>query len=261
MNIHSIGYNHPHDKNFVMDRRNGLDTWLFLLIKTPAIFLQDGKELVTKENSFILYTDKEPSYYRTFGEEYIDDWIHFMVDAGDEALFSELKLPLNRVTWLGNISELSPLIRSMTYEYYSPSPYSTDIITHYMKILFIKLSRQLHSELISPSEYDIRKHQNMVDLRTRIYNMPQAIPSVTALAEELSMSLSGFQHTYKKIFGVNVMNDVINSRLKQAKYLLATTDLTLGSIAAQCGYSNEFHLMRQFKKVMGCTPSDYRRIL
>jgi AraC family transcriptional regulator of arabinose operon len=73
------------------------------------------------------------------------------------------------------------------------------------------------------------------------------------------MSMSSFQHTYKQMFGVNVMTDIIHSRLQYAKALLATTDLTLDSIAAQSGYSNAFHLMRQFKAKLGLTPTEYRK--
>jgi AraC family transcriptional regulator of arabinose operon len=62
MELHEIGYNHSHDKTFAIDRPNGIGScWILLLIKTPAVFMQNGKEVITKENSFILYTVMLPS--------------------------------------------------------------------------------------------------------------------------------------------------------------------------------------------------------
>jgi AraC family transcriptional regulator of arabinose operon len=261
MEIHVIGYNHSHDKSFVIDRPNGISSWLFLLIKTPAVFIQDGIEINIRENSFVLFTNEVPQYYCTYGEKYVDDWFHFSVDDADKEFISTLKIPLNTVTWLGDNSELSKIIHNMAYEFHITSPYNTDIIEHYLKIFFIKLSRKLHIGLQFPSEKIIEKYKNMIHIRIRIYSMPQSISSVKEMSKELSMSVSSFQHTYKKIFGVNVMTDVINSRLEHARGLLATTDLTLDSIAVQSGYSNAFHLMRQFKDKYGLTPTEYRNTL
>ncbi|OYP21358.1 hypothetical protein CG709_07920, partial [Lachnotalea glycerini] len=107
MELHVIGYNHSHDENFVIDRPGGTDSWLFLLIKTPAVFIHNGIEIVTRENSFILYKEGAPQYYRACGELYVDDWFHFSVDNADKDFISRLNIPCNTVTWLGDISELS----------------------------------------------------------------------------------------------------------------------------------------------------------
>ncbi|AFC32863.1 hypothetical protein PM3016_6224 [Paenibacillus mucilaginosus 3016] len=260
MELHVIGYHHSHDKTFVIDHPNGIgSSWILLLIKTPAVFVQNGKEVVTKENSFILFTSDEPQHYRSYGNEYVDDWFYFSIDDADKEFFGKLNIPYNTVTWLGDISEISSIIQKMTYEFYTAGAHSGDAIKHYLYIFFIKLSRKLHSGLHFPSVKASAKYECMINVRIRIRTNPVSIPSVKELAKELSMSLSSFQHTYKKLFGVNVMNDIINSRLHCAKALLSTTDLSLDSIAAQSGYSNAFHLMRQFKAKFGLTPTEYKK--
>ena len=82
--------------------------------------------------------------------------------------------------------------------------------------------------------------------------------NVNWLSHELTLSKSYFQHLYKEYFGVSVMNDVINSRIEHAKYLLNSTDVTVKDIAQMCGYKNEIHFMRQFKDKTGTTPSKFR---
>lgn len=259
MEIYTVGYNHTHDKSFEIDRPNGLGSWMFLLIKTPAVFKEDGNEVTIKANSFVVYTTKTPHYYRTYGDEYIDDWFHFRVETEDEELFTALKLPLNTVTWLGNISELSFIIRQITYEFYSLNLYKDDIVESYLKILFLKLGSQIRMQAITGSGDIPVKYERIFHMRANIYNIPQLNPSIDTMAEELEMSRSGFQHTYKKIFGISIIQDIIESRLKHAKYLLLTTNYPLNIIAEQSGYNSELHLMRQFKQKLGLTPTEFRK--
>ncbi|MHA2856026.1 helix-turn-helix domain-containing protein [Paenibacillus lautus] len=74
----------------------------------------------------------------------------------------------------------------------------------------------------------------------------------------MNMSRSYFQHKYKQIFGISVINDIILNRLGYASYLLKNTSYAISHISGICGYENDVHFMRQFKKYVGLTPSEYR---
>ncbi|MEI0735875.1 AraC family transcriptional regulator [Paenibacillus sp. JTLBN-2024] len=52
---------------------------------------------------------------------------------------------------------------------------------------------------------------------------------------------------------------MINGRLEHAKYLLDNSSLPIAAIAKMCGYENDTHFMRQFKKFVGETPSGYKK--
>ena len=67
------------------------------------------------------------------------------------------------------------------------------------------------------------------------------------------------QLLYRQTFGITCINDVIESKIKLACDLLSSTNDTVSSIAAKCGYESDVHFMRQFKKMTGCTPSEYRK--
>lgn len=99
----------------------------------------------------------------------------------------------------------------------------------------------------------------MTQLRTVIHTEPERVMSIDEMAGSVNMSRSGFQHLYKKMFGVSVISDVINGRLERAKRLLSSTDLTVSEIASKCGYATEYNFMRQFKSRTGKTPTEYRR--
>jgi len=255
MKINNIGYNHIHDSDFFVLRPNGSGDNLLLLLKTPAVFVLNGNELRTEKNSFILFSEGTPQDYRSNGSEFANDWFHFSFDKKEAALFEALEIPFNQVVNIGDMSSLSLLIKNMCYENYSSNLYRTDSLELYLHLFFIKLSEKLHStkEIRISSYYD-----KMSILRAKIYSMPQQDWNIEGLAHELTMSKSHFEHTYKKIFGITPMNEVINSRLEHAKFMLTTSDVPINQIAEMCGYKSDIHFMRQFKARIGVTPSEYR---
>jgi AraC family transcriptional regulator of arabinose operon len=255
MKINNIGYNHKHDADFFVLRPEGSGDNLLLLLKTPAVFVIDGKEQRTEKNSFILFGEGTPQNYRSDGGEFANDWFHFSYSEEEKSLFEALEIPFDKVVEIGDLSILSLLIKNMSFENYSSNLYKTDSIELYLKLFFIKLSEKLHSE----GEIKISScYDKMSMLRAKIYSMPQNDWNIDGLAHELTMSRSHFEHTYKKIFGVSPMNEVINSRLEHAKFMLSTTDIPINLIAEICGYKSDIHFMRQFKSRLGVTPSAYR---
>lgn len=260
MEIHSIGYHHYHEKDFVIDRPDGIgQSWLFLIFKTKTIVRQNGIDTLTEPDSCIIYSGDEPEYYCAADDTYVDDWFHFTVEDLDIQLFRELDLPINKVIYLGDAYEISSIIRTMTFEHYSSNIYSADIVELNMKLLFFRLSRLIHSDIRLLSENSHSKYNTFLLLRNRIYNQISSIDSVANIAKELSMSISDFQHTYKKIFNTSITEDIRISRLTQAKKLLTTTELPLKNISQLTGYKNEYNFMRHFKKHIGMTPTEYRK--
>ena len=50
-------------------------------------------------------------------------------------------------------------------------------------------------------------------------------------------------------------------RINKSKMLLKNTDMNIEDIAKNVGYASSVVLIRNFKKVMGITPSQYRTII
>lgn len=78
------------------------------------------------------------------------------------------------------------------------------------------------------------------------------------MAEKLHLSCGYLQNIYKETFFTTCMSDVIESRITYAKELLVETDFPIGLISNLCGYNNDVHFMRQFKKLSSLTPTKYR---
>ncbi len=109
------------------------------------------------------------------------------------------------------------------------------------------------------SEKSSPYYREFVTLRERIYSNPQEDWSIDAMCRDLILSRGYFQKLYTRCFGISFTQDVINSRIELSKRLLSSTDFSIAYIADQSGYSNYVHFMHQFKKIVGITPTEYRR--
>lgn len=258
MKMIDIGYHHKHDASFVNDRHDGTDYWLLLIVKTPAVFINDRKEIHTKGNSFIIYTPQCPIYHKADNVEYINDWMLFDADKDDIQLINQLKIPINRLTDIGDISSVSMLLRSISYEYHSDRLHRMEVVNHYVRILLYKLSEHIETgrpeSALSESSYI--KH--LIWIRENIYRNPPKEWNIDSLATELGLSRSRFQHVYNDTFGTSISQDVIRSRIQYASNLLKLSKLSIDEISHICGYSSTSYFIRQFKRITGKTPVQFR---
>lgn len=259
MKLGTIGYNYSHGSDFVMDRPNGTGCWLMLIIKTPALFELGGKRYTVKENSFVIISPETPCRYCAAGDTYTDDWIYFDAYEEDVRHFGELDIPINEPIYLGDTEAVSHIVHILAFEHYCAEPHNTEIKEHYTEILLLSVSRMIRSGAHISSKLFIEKNHRMTQLRTVIHTDPERVMTIDDMAASVNMSRSGFQHLYKKMFGVSVMDDVISGRVERAKRLLSSTDLTVAEIASKCGYTTEYNFMRQFKSRTGKTPTEYRK--
>ena len=84
--------------------------------------------------------------------------------------------------------------------------------------------------------------------------------SLDALAAEARLSLYHFARAFRQSTGVSPHRYVLEQRVRRAQQLLEQTDLPLASIARAVGFSDQGHFSRQFRGVVGTTPSNHRRM-
>ncbi len=81
------------------------------------------------------------------------------------------------------------------------------------------------------------------------------------LAHLCNMSLSTFKRKFKEIYSDTPANYIVSRRLKKAKDLLATSDLSIIEIADATGFKSIQLLSKKFKEIFGKSPSKYRLTL
>lgn len=82
--------------------------------------------------------------------------------------------------------------------------------------------------------------------------------TVGQLAAMASLSTSHFSALFKRHLGYPVLQYQTMLRMARAREMLDTTGRTVAVIAADVGYPDSFYFARQFKKIHGVTPREYR---
>jgi len=84
-------------------------------------------------------------------------------------------------------------------------------------------------------------------------NLDDGSLTIEQIAKAINLSPFYFARSFKKEFGISLHQFIINKRLERAKKLLRS-DLPIAQIAQMCGFSDQSHLIRLFKKYFGFTP-------
>ncbi len=83
--------------------------------------------------------------------------------------------------------------------------------------------------------------------------------SVDEMAEEAELSKNHFRSLFKISYGMTPKNYIIHAKINAALTLLAESDCTIGQISDMLGYADQYSFSKQFKAVMGYSPSDFKR--
>ena len=81
---------------------------------------------------------------------------------------------------------------------------------------------------------------------------------LTMLAAAAGLSMHHFARQFKQSTGVTPHRYLTQKRVERAQQMLAQTDLSLSEIAYAAGFSDQSHLARHFRHILGTTPREFR---
>ena len=82
--------------------------------------------------------------------------------------------------------------------------------------------------------------------------------TIPELAERFNVGTTKLKKDFKQITSQTIHNFHLQTRLHNAFRLLASSKLPLAQVAAHCGFTDESHLIRSFRKHFGSTPAEVR---
>ena len=83
--------------------------------------------------------------------------------------------------------------------------------------------------------------------------------SISELAVVAGLSTSYFSTAFRASFGTSPHDYICRQRVQQAKELMLTTDDPMSEIALACGFADQPHFCRVFRRMVSCTPAAWRR--
>lgn len=249
--IYDLGVNQVHSSDtFYIDRPNGLNKWLFLVVKSHACFVLDNKEIMTEPNTAIFFKPDTPQRYHGIrgGENYQDHWMEF--DLAEDTL-ENMGIPIAKPITGFDVKEIDALFALLLEEHYFGGQKKALYIELFMTAILEKISEAVPENM--------EKQGAFHELQRQLHLHPEQDWTVEDAATRLNFSGSHFQSVYRKLFGISFGNDVIKSRITRASRLLTETDYSISQISSMCGYHSDNYFVRQFKQSTGVTPAKYRK--
>jgi AraC-like DNA-binding protein len=81
---------------------------------------------------------------------------------------------------------------------------------------------------------------------------------VTELARRAGLSVYQFERRIRRIFRMTAGQLIQKARMEAALQRLRDGDSSIAAIASACGYSDQSAFTRQFRRTVGCSPTEYR---
>jgi len=134
--------------------------------------------------------------------------------------------------------------------------------THDIKTAVLTLSSFLFNlQYMNPVEHGTREilDENIQRVIQYISQNLSETPSLEALAEVSSYSLSRFKTKFKTEIGMPPAEYITLQKIKYAKKLLETTDMSITELSYKLGFSSSNYFSSVFKKMLNITPQQYKK--
>jgi AraC-like DNA-binding protein len=100
--------------------------------------------------------------------------------------------------------------------------------------------------------------QKLRDLRSEIHENFHLPWTIKKMADKLGLSCSRFASLYKQEFKTSPTEDLIKTRIVQAKKMLSATKVSVKQVSVACGFESVHYFHRAFKKRIDITPKHYQ---
>jgi AraC family transcriptional regulator len=130
------------------------------------------------------------------------------------------------------------------------------------RVFLVKLiqtyAERSDDEIRFSARFTARHYKRVLDYVAAHYGQPLTLET---LAAQAGLSPSHFSRLFKATIGKSPMQFVTGYRVDQARKQLADTARPISAIALDCGFSDQAHFSRVFRRAEGVTPSAYRQSL
>lgn len=111
-----------------------------------------------------------------------------------------------------------------------------------------------------PREYSTRKLSSRALAAVDDYVMSHLDETVSLsdLSAKADMSLFHFSRSFKQTTGMTPHTYVMHRRIDRACHLLRTTTMPIVQVALACGFSQQSHFTRCFRRIVRQTPGEFR---
>lgn len=255
LKINSIGYN-----DFGFSKTSG---FLTTNVWHALYYVRNGRGTVTIRNKtyplskgcFYFITPNESVKYDSDEENPLQYyWVAIYPDFAEEVArilgFTE-ESPVRPTAKPDKI--VKAFEKLMTFKTATPEAYFATL-SAITKILSLEFSNVEYVENSSAHEVFAESVKQQIDLN---YTNPNF--HIEAVAQMLYVSHAHMSRVFKKIIGISPVKYLIEVRLNHAAKLLKEPGYNVKELCEACGFSDEAHFMKSFKKKFSMTVNEYKK--
>lgn len=197
-----------------------------------------------------------------------------------DILISDIRLPgLSGLELLERVAQQAPQVRRVLISAYDRFDYACQGMRLGAEDYLLKpikrsdlaalLSRMLKRPIVAPEEEQRAGRPAGTHLGQRLSATMQAAVdyvdghymqdvSLSEVAEAVGKSYNYLSKLFREETGMTFVDYLLRVRMEHSRHLLLDVSLSVERVAQAVGYSDAGYYARQFKKVMGVTPNQYR---
>jgi AraC-like DNA-binding protein len=245
--IRTVGYD---DFRYVKPlnafRVQGFYTLHFVLSGSGTLEIGKNSFFVTQGQMFFIPPGEKMRYYPDNADPWEYMWFSFTGDCAasyGKMLGFSVSEPVKTVQYFSGIkNRLQKLMKSLSEE--NGNVFSA-------LSAFYGIMEVCTSELPATGVRAIKKHIDE--------SFAQPGFRVEQLCHDAGFSHAHLLRLFRQTYGMTVIKYVIKKRIDYACELLISTDLSIQSIAFSCGFTDEIHFMKTFKREVGISALKYRK--
>ncbi len=237
------------------------DVGELLIVKRGKSSIFIGEDVYSVEGSYLVYFQKGISHCSVALPKH--EYSRFCVSIDEHYFSRDVKLPKKSFVLTLSSEELDNLLASteLLYSYFANDPRNTPIMVkrreHLLELLVDEINELLASKKDSIEEVCESYITKICEYLSLHYN--ESI-TLSKLSDSFFVSKAKLTKDFRNKCGVSICDFITTLRLRSAKKFLSTTNLPIWSIAEKCGYQSSGYFIRQFTKLMGMTPVQYRKM-
>ena len=220
-------------------------------------FWFDGREEIVSADHMVLYKSEEIQKYVYYLEDNPEVfWIHFTGnDVKNILAYHGISLD-EHVFYCGVLPDYKALFRKIIQELQLCRYGYEDYIASLFNDILLLVDRQQHEQKKATGNV-----QEQIERAAAYFNENYNTKiSIDDYAESLHISTNWFIHNFKQYAGMSPAQYILSLRMVNAQSLLERTTYNIKEISEIVGYENPLYFSRVFKKEMGKSPAQYRKL-
>lgn len=249
-----------HARHHFRERMHGCDSHIFIYCTSGKgwIRTKDNLTIDMTERSFAyIPRDMPHAYGADDGDPWTIYWFHLKGDQADDfiALFEPFK------TYISMASSDEVKLLELFHQCYDLLLNKSYSIIHLVQVS--QTVRYLLSFVVSVAfRKEDSTYQSHVDKATRYMSEQlESTLSLEELSRHVQVSKQHLNLIFKQSTGYSPVDYYLRMKIQRASQLLDLTNASIKEISIQLGFRDPYYFSRLFKKIMGCSPLEYRNNL